>query len=485
MLSAISKSSLQNSSFSGNTATGFRFNSILNRTRKGNTVEETIKQKVSMVSLGCPKNLVDAEVMLGVLSQNNFEITTDEKEADIIIVNTCSFIKEAKQESIDAILDLAERKHDGHCHTLIVSGCLPQRYQEELAAELPEVDIFIGTGDYPRIAEIVAEKTGTTEQLRYIGDPDFIYDENLPRLNSSPSWFSYLKIGEGCSNCCSYCIIPKLRGSYRSRPLEALVAEAEKLVGRGVKEINLISQDITRYGSDFNDGTTLEILVSRLTKIEGLAWIRLLYAYPDGISDNLIQLIRDEPKVCKYLDIPIQHISDPVLTAMKRRSTEQQIRDLVSKLRTEIPGIALRTSLIVGFPGETQDDFAKLLHFVEQTQFDRLGVFCYSREEGTPAAEMPEQVSERIKRERYRKLMRSQARLSFRRNRMLIGTTEQVVVEGYSEETELLLKGRSSRQAPDIDGQVYITSGNANIGDIVTLKITDSSDYDLIGEIVD
>ncbi len=448
-------------------------------------MSDTVKQKVSMVSLGCPKNLVDAEVMLEVLSKQEYEITTDEKVADVIIVNTCSFIKEAKQESIDAILDLAERKHDGRCHTLIVSGCLPQRYQEELARELPEVDIFIGTGDYPRIAEILAEKTGTEDQLRYIGDPDYIYDESLPRLNSSPAWYSYLKIGEGCSNCCSYCIIPQLRGPYRSRPLEALVAEAERLVARGVKEINVISQDITRYGSDMDDDTTLETLIRRLAAIDGLRWIRLLYAYPDGISDGLIALIRDEPKVCKYLDIPIQHISDPVLKAMKRRSNGQQIRDLIAKLRNEIPDIALRTSLIVGFPGETVDDFAGLMQFVEQSQFDRLGVFCYSREEGTPAAAMPEQVSERIKRERYRKLMRAQARLSFRRNRTLIGKTEQVIVEGYSEETELLLKGRSSRQAPDIDGQVYITAGTADVGDIVQLRITDSSDYDLIGEIVD
>lgn len=447
-------------------------------------MSESVKQKVSMVSLGCPKNLVDAEVMLGVLSREEYEITTNEKEADVIIVNTCSFIKEAKQESIDAILDLAERKHDGRCHTLIVSGCLPQRYQDELAKELPEVDIFIGTGDYPRIAEILAEKAGTTEQLRYIGDPDYVYDENLPRLNSSPGWYSFLKIGEGCSNCCSYCIIPKLRGAYRSRPVEALVAEAEKLAARGVKELNIISQDITRYGSDMEDGTTLETLLRRLVTIEGIQWIRLLYAYPDGISDSLIALIRDEPKICKYLDIPIQHISDPVLQRMKRRSSEQQIRDLIAKLRHEIPSISLRTSLIVGFPGETAEDFGTLMQFVEQAQFDRLGVFCYSREEGTPAADMAEQVSERIKRERYRKLMRAQARLSFRRNRALIDQTEQVIVEGYSEETELLLKGRSSRQAPDIDGQVYITSGTADVGDIVTIRLTDSSDYDLIGEMV-
>lgn len=252
----------------------------------------------------------------------------------------------------------------------------------------------------------------------------------------------------------------------------------------GVKEINVISQDITRYGSDMDDGSTLESLVRRLAAIEGLRWIRLLYAYPDGITDSLIALIRDEPKICKYLDIPIQHISDPVLKAMKRRSSEQQIRDLIAKLRSEIPGIALRTSLIVGFPGETLEDFTTLTHFVEQTRFDRLG-YSATPGKGTPAAEMPDQVSERVKRERYRKLMRAQARLSFRHNRTLIGTTEQVIVEGYSEETELLLKGRSSRQAPDIDGLVYITSGTADIGDIVTLKITDSSDYDLIGEMVE
>ncbi len=448
-------------------------------------VETNTRQKVSMVSLGCSKNLVDAEVMLGLLAAQEYEITTDEREADIIIVNTCSFIKEAKQESIDTILDLAERKNDARCHTLIVAGCLPQRYQQELARELPEVDIFIGTGDYPRIAEILAEKAGSDGQLCRVGDPDFIFDENLPRLNSSPSWFSYLKIGEGCSNRCSYCIIPKLRGPYRSRPLEALVAEAERLASRGVRELNIISQDITRYGSDMEDGTTLETLLRRLVEIPGIQWIRLLYAYPEGISDDLIALIRDEPKICKYLDIPLQHISDPVLRRMRRRGGEQQIRDLVTRLRREIPGIALRTSLIVGFPGETMDDFTNLMQFVEQARFDRLGVFCYSREEGTPAAGMSDQVSERVKRERHRKLMRVQARLSFKRNRDLIGTCEQVIVEGYSEETELLLKGRSSRQAPDIDGQVYITAGSADVGQIVTLRITDSSDYDLIGEIVE
>jgi ribosomal protein S12 methylthiotransferase len=444
-----------------------------------------VKQKVSMVSLGCPKNLVDAEIMLGFLDRDGYEITTDERDADIIIVNTCSFIKEAKQESIDAILDLADRKHDGRCRLLVVTGCLPQRYQEELCRELPEVDIFIGTGDYPRIAEIIAEKQGCEEQLRYIGDPYFIFDEDSPRLNSTPVYSAYLKIAEGCSNRCSYCVIPSLRGAYRSRPLAALVAEARRLVAGGARELNLIAQDITNYGADLAEKPTLELLIRELAAIEELRWIRLLYAYPEGISDSLIQLIKEEEKVCKYLDLPLQHISDPILAGMNRRGTATEIRALLGRLRHAIPDITLRTSLIVGFPGETEEDFKQLLQFVEEVQFDRLGVFCYSREEGTPAADLEHQVSERVKRDRYKKVMKAQARLSFKCNRGLIGTIDEVIVEGYSEETELLLRGRSSRQAPDIDGQVYITAGNANIGDIVQLKITDSSDYDLIGEIVD
>ncbi|MBI5655792.1 MAG: 30S ribosomal protein S12 methylthiotransferase RimO [Geobacter sp.] len=443
-----------------------------------------IQDKVSMVSLGCPKNLVDAEVMLGYLAEKGYTITTDEHEADIIIVNTCSFIKEAKQESIDTILDLADRKHDASCRLLIVAGCLPQRYQQELAKELPEVDIFVGTGDYPRIAEIIAERNASDRQVLYTGDPNYLYDIDLPRLQSSPYYTAYLKIAEGCSNCCSYCVIPSLRGSFRSRPLQQVVDEARRLVENGAKELNLVAQDVTRYGSDLADGESLVRLIEELHGLPGLRWIRLLYAYPDGITDELIAIIRDGEKVCKYLDLPLQHIADPVLSRMNRRSSEADIRALIEKLRSAVPDITLRTSFIVGFPGETEDDFKKLLHFVEETQFDRLGVFCYSREEGTPAAEMTDQVSERVKRERHKKLMRAQARVSFKRNRRLIDTVTEVMVEGYSEETELLLKGRTSQQAPDIDGQVYITAGQANVGEIVRLKITDSSDYDLIGEII-
>ena len=450
-------------------------------------MNETESQKplrAGLISLGCAKNLVDAEIMLGALLKAGVEITNDAAGAEVLIVNTCSFIDPAKQESIDTILEMAAFKKSGRARKLVVAGCLPQRYQEELAKELPEVDIFIGTGDYPRIAEIIAEKDTTAEQLRYIGDPNYLFDADLPRLQSSPYYTAYLKIAEGCSNCCSYCVIPSLRGAFRSRPLDKLMAEAEGLVAGGVKEINLIAQDITGYGSDLTGGASLKEVITRLAALDGIRWIRLLYAYPDGIDDGLIRIIKEEPKVCKYLDIPLQHISDPVLKRMNRRSSEAEIRQLITTLRTEIPHIALRTSLIVGFPGETEEDFRKLLQFVEEVQFDRLGVFCYSREEGTPAAALPDQVSERVKRERYRRLMRAQARLSFKRNRRLIDTVEEVLVEGYSEETELLLRGRTSRQAPDIDGQVYITSGNANVGDIVSLRITDSSDYDLIGEIL-
>src|SRR5512138_2824864 len=320
-------------------------------------VATAVKEKVSLVSLGCPKNLVDAEVMLGYLAKEGFEVTTDEHEADIIIVNTCSFIKEAKQESVDTILDLADRKHDSRCRLLVVTGCLPQRYQEELATELPEVDIFVGTGDYPRIAEIIAEKSGVEGQIRYIGDPNYLYDAEMPRMQSSPRYYSYLKIAEGCSNCCSYCVIPSLRGAFRSRPLDLVLEEARRLVGSGVKELNLIAQDITVYGSDLPGNVSLETLLGGLVKIAGLRWIRLLYAYPDGITEGLIGMIKADEKICKYLDIPLQHISDPVLKRMNRRSSEAQIRDLVKKLRAEIPEIALRTSFIVGFPGETDADF--------------------------------------------------------------------------------------------------------------------------------
>jgi ribosomal protein S12 methylthiotransferase len=443
------------------------------------------KHTVSLVSLGCPKNLVDAEVMLGHLPPDRYEIVTDEAQAEIIIVNTCAFIQDAQEESVDTILEVADYKKNGNCRLLVVSGCLPQRYREELERELPEVDLFVGTADAPRMVTLLEEKISGSDLRQAVGDPSFLYDHTTPRVKSSPFYSTYIKIAEGCANHCSYCIIPSLRGTLRSRSIDSVVAEARRLVSQGVAEINLIAQDITAYGADRSDGANLPDLLRALTDIENLRWLRLLYAYPDGVSDELIELIAGKEKICSYLDIPLQHIDDGMLRQMNRRVSEQQVRELVAGLRERIPDLTLRTSFIVGFPGETQEQFEKLLSFVEEGHFDRLGVFRYSREEGTAAAELPEQISERVKNERYKRLMKAQARISFRKNRALVGRIEPVLVEGVSEETELLLRGRSVRQAPDVDGQVYITAGRADVGEIVSLRITDSSEYDLIGEIVE
>lgn len=444
-----------------------------------------MKHTVSLVSLGCPKNLVDAEVMLGHLPGDRYEIITDESRADIIIVNTCSFIKEAKEESVETILEVADQKKSGRCRLLVVTGCLPQRYRDELSAELPEVDLFLGTGDAPRLVELLEDHLGRGGIREAVGEPEFLYDHTTPRVRSSPFYSTYVKIAEGCANHCSYCVIPQLRGPLRSRRLASVVQEVRRLVGAGVKEVNLIAQDITAYGADLEDGTRIETLLRELVQIEDLQWLRLLYAYPDGISEELIELIATEEKICNYLDIPLQHVDDTILAMMNRRIDEAGIRHLIGRLRERIPGITLRTSFIVGFPGETDAQFARLLDFVAGGHFERLGVFRYSREEGTAAAGLANQIPERVKKSRYQKLMKAQNRVSFRKNRALIGNIEPVLVEGYSEETELLLRGRGSRQAPDVDGQVYITAGHAEIGDIVPLRITDSSEYDLIGEILE
>jgi len=440
------------------------------------------KYHISLVSLGCPKNLVDAEVMLGHLPADRFTIVTDENAADIIVVNTCAFIREAQEESVETILEVADYKKNGRCKLLIVSGCLPQRFQDELAQELPEVDFFMGTADAPRILELIDSHLQGAGQQQ-IGLPDYLYDHTTPRVTSSPFYSAYVKIAEGCANHCSYCVIPSIRGTLRSRTISSVVAEVERLVANGVKEINLIAQDVTAFGAERSDQPELAALLRELVKIEGLVWLRLLYAYPDGISDELLDLIAAEEKICNYLDLPIQHIDDQILSAMNRRVDEAGIRSLLKRIRTRIPDITLRTSLIVGFPGETDEQFRKLLAFVEEGPFERLGVFRYSREEGTPAAKLDGQVPARTKQSRYKRLMKAQSRVSFNRNLTLKGRIEKVLVEGYSEETELLLHGRSVRQAPDVDGQVYITAGQADIGDIVALKITDSSEYDLIGEI--
>jgi ribosomal protein S12 methylthiotransferase len=440
------------------------------------------KYQISLVSLGCPKNLVDAEVMLGHLPAERFEIVTDESLADIIVVNTCAFIREAQEESVETILEVADYKKKGRCQLLIVSGCLPQRFQDELQQELPEVDFFMGTADAPRIVELLDRHLQGAKQHQ-IGLPDYLYDHATPRVTSSPFYSAYVKIAEGCANHCSYCVIPSIRGTLRSRTIPSVIAEVERLVSNGVKEINLIAQDVTAFGAERCGRAELTDLLRELIKIDDLAWLRLLYAYPDGITDELLDLIASEDKICNYLDLPIQHIDDQVLAAMNRRVDEAGIRSLLERIRRRIPHITLRTSLIVGFPGETDEQFRKLLAFVEEGHFERLGVFRYSREEGTPAALLDHQVPSHTKQSRYKRLMKAQSRVSFSKNLALKGRIEPVLVEGYSEETELLLRGRSARQAPDVDGQVYITAGQADIGTIVPLKITDSSEYDLIGEI--
>jgi len=440
------------------------------------------RYNVSLVSLGCPKNLVDAEVMLGHLPAERFSIITDESAADIIVVNTCAFIRDAQEESVETILEVADYKKNGRCKLLIVSGCMPQRYQKELQKELPEVDFFMGTADAPRIVELLDRHLEGRPQQE-IGLPDYLYDHTTPRVTSSPYYTAYVKIAEGCANHCSYCVIPGIRGTLRSRTIESVVAETKRLVDSGVKEINLIAQDVTAFGAERDSGPELPALLRELVRIDGLVWLRLLYAYPDGITDGLLDLIAAEEKICNYLDLPIQHIDDQILAAMNRRVDESDIRSLLKRIRSRIPDITLRTSLIVGFPGETDAQFRKLLGFVEEGHFERLGAFRYSREDGTPAAQLDNQVPERTKQARVKRLMKAQSRVSLKKNLALKGRIEPTLVEGYSEETELLLRGRSVRQAPDVDGQVYITSGQAEIGDIVNLKITDSSEYDLIGEI--
>jgi len=439
---------------------------------------------VAMISLGCPKNLVDTEVILGHLPPERYTIVTDAANATIIIVNTCAFIGDAKEESIDTILAMAQYKEQGSCAMLIVCGCLPQRYREELAAGLPEVDLFLGTGDAIHIGEIIDTwRTAAPQQLCHISAPAGLYEHDTPRLQASPFYTAYVKIAEGCNNRCSYCIIPTLRGPLRSRSIDSVVAEVRQRVAAGVIEINLIAQDITAYGRDRSDGASLEQLLRQLIQIDELRWLRLLYAYPEGVSDELLDLIAAHPKICPYLDLPLQHIAAPVLKGMNRRLDSGATIALIEKIRRRIPHITLRTTFIVGFPGETKEDFATLHAFAARGLFDRVGVFTYSREEGTAAAAYGAQVPDQIKEQRREALMTTLGEIAREKNQRLIGSEIEVLVEGVSEETELLLQGRSISQAPDIDGITYINAGGANVGELVTVVITDAAEHDLVGHI--
>ena len=441
--------------------------------------------KILFVSLGCDKNLVDTENMLGILKNKGFEFTDDEWEADIIAINTCCFIGDAKQESINIILEMAEHKKDARCKVLVVAGCLAHRYQDEIIKEIPEVDAFVGTSSYDKIADMI------NSVLEEKGISNFVEDANrMPMVEAdiivtTPGYYEYLKIAEGCDKHCTYCVIPKVRGSFRSFPIEYLVNQTKKLVEGGVKEIILVAQETTLYGVDLYGKKSLPKLLHNLGLIEGLEWIRILYCYPEEINDELIEAIKNEPKVCHYLDMPIQHASDNILKRMGRRTSKQELTDIVAKLRREIPDIALRTTLITGFPGETDVDHEEVMRFIDECEFDRLGVFTYSREEDTVAAQMPDQIDEEIK-EKYRdELMQLQQEISADRSAAMIGRIVRVMIEGFIPEDNTYV-GRSYKDAPNVDGLVFVECDRELMsGDFIDVKITGSTEYDLIGTIVE
>ncbi len=444
--------------------------------------------KIGVVSLGCPKNLVDSETMLGLIHEENYEITNDPSEAEIIIVNTCGFIESAKEESINTILQMAEYKKSGSCKYIIVTGCLSQRYAEELFSELPEADAIAGVEVYDEIGSIIKRvMNGERFIMLERSKPDVIYTSKetfLPRILTTPSYTAYLKIAEGCDNCCSYCAIPKIRGPYRSKPMEQVLKEAKALVDNGVKELIVVAQDTTRYGEDLPGGKLLLAdLLKELNKIESLKWIRVMYCYPNNFTDELIETFASLDKVCKYVDLPLQHASNRLLASMNRYDTREEVETLLAKLRKRIPGIVIRTTFIVGFPGETDADFEELKEFVEQQRFENAGVFAYSQEEGTVAGAMPNQIPDEIKQERYHELMALQAQISEEIHKDTEGQTLEVLVEGIEEDGSGLHYGRSYREAPDIDGMVFIENpGDIKPGCFVKVNILQGFTYESVGE---
>lgn len=444
--------------------------------------------KIGVVSLGCPKNLVDSETMLGLIHEENYEITNDPSEAEIIIVNTCGFIESAKEESINTILQMAEYKKSGSCKYIIVTGCLSQRYAEELFNELPEADAIAGVEVYDEIGSIIKRvMNGERFVMLERSKPDVIYTSKetfLPRILTTPSYTAYLKIAEGCDNCCSYCAIPKIRGPYRSKPMEQVLKEAKALADNGVKELIVVAQDTTRYGEDLPGGKLLLAdLLKELNKIESLKWIRVMYCYPNNFTDELIETFASLDKVCKYVDLPLQHASNRLLASMNRYDTREEVETLLAKLRKRIPGIVIRTTFIVGFPGETDADFEELKEFVEQQRFENAGVFAYSQEEGTVAGAMPNQIPDEIKQERYHELMALQAQISEEIHKDTEGQTLEVLVEGIEEDGSGLHYGRSYREAPDIDGLVFIENpGGIKPGCFVKVNILQGFTYESVGE---
>jgi ribosomal protein S12 methylthiotransferase len=439
--------------------------------------------KIALESLGCSKNLVDAEIMMGILNKKGYKLVGEFSEADIIIVNTCGFIESAKQESIDTILELSEYKTTGNLKILIVTGCLAQRYSEELKSEIPEIDAIVGTGSYQNIDEIL---NGLKEEKHIISlnDIEFAYNEELPRYISTPSHMAYLKIGEGCDNHCTYCIIPKLRGKYRSRKMEDIIKEAKDLVFRGVKEIVVIAQDTTKYGCDLYGKEMLPELLEELANIEDLKWIRIMYSYPESITEELVKVIKKYDNICNYFDMPIQHASNRILKLMNRRTTKEDILAKIEMIRTYIPDATVRTTIIVGFPGETEEDFKEVVDFAKQVKFDRLGAFAYSREEDTAADKLPNHLEEEVKIERRDALMLVQQGISQELNANKVGNIYEVLVEEQIENNVYI--ARTQGDAEEIDSIVYVKYKNQlNAGDFVTVKINNALEYDLMGDVVD
>lgn len=438
---------------------------------------------ILFISLGCDKNLVDSEVMLGLLDARGYQIVDDETQADVIVVNTCCFIHDAKEESIQTILDMARYKSEGKLKALIVTGCLAQRYQEEIQKEIPEVDAVLGTTSYDKIVDAVEEALAGNGHME-LADIDALPLPETKRLVTTGGHFAYLKIAEGCDKHCTYCIIPKVRGNYRSVPMERLIKEAEDLAEQGVKELILVAQETTLYGKDLYGEKSLYKLLRNLCKIRGIRWIRILYCYPEEIDDNLIQVIKEEPKICHYLDLPIQHANDSILKRMGRRTSKEQLVGIITRLREEIPDITLRTTLITGFPGETEKQHEELMDFVDEMEFDRLGVFTYSPEEDTPAAEMPDQISEEVKEDRQAEIMELQQEIVFAQAEDMIGKEVLVMIEGKVADENAYI-GRTYKDAPNVDGLIFINTDEELIsGDFAKVKVTGAAEYDLIGELM-
>ncbi len=442
------------------------------------------KEKLFLISLGCAKNLVDSEHMLGILHASGLEPTEQLEEADIVLINTCGFLQSAVEESIDTILETAKLKTSGKLKRLIVAGCFVQRYGYKLLQEIPEVDAWVGTGEIDRISQAVAEaKSGTTPF--FIGRPSRLPDHRLPRIQTTPFYTSYLRIGEGCSHRCSYCIIPNLRGSFRSREMESLLLEARGMAERGVKEINLIAQDTSYYGKDLKNGPFLEDLLEKLADLDDIAWIRLLYLHPQGITERLLDLMESRERIAPYLDLPLQHSDSRILRAMGRDPGGETPEQLIARIRRRKREMSIRTTLMVGFPGETETMFRQMREFVEEAEFDHLGVFVYSPEKGTRAARLTSLVAPDIAEDRRADLMALQARISRKKNQKMVGKVFPVLMEGPCPETDLLLCGRTARMAPEVDRRVLINEGVGHLGEIMPVRITEAHDYDVVGEIVE